>query len=177
METERNGQADDPLMYAMQVVTQDNTAVSTIIRHFCATNLPSMQDFMHRVHGRITAPTRMRCIVYRTINPTFAIHGVYRDTSVNDRFRMSFTRFRLSAHNLAIESGRWNRRGRGRLPLEERMCVCGAIQTELHVVEVCPILDNVRRTYNLQSLEDLFNGKYNIDQSCIMCHKILNLYN
>ena len=29
---------------------------------------------------------------------------------------------------------------KGSFPIEERLCVCGAVQTEMHVVEVCPFL-------------------------------------
>lgn len=29
---------------------------------------------------------------------------------------------------------------KGSLSIEERLCVCGAVQTEMHVVEVCPFL-------------------------------------
>ncbi|MPC43274.1 hypothetical protein E2C01_036917 [Portunus trituberculatus] len=34
---------------------------------------------------------------------------------------MSFTKLRLSGHNLAIVTGLCNRRGRGRVPVEERL--------------------------------------------------------
>ena len=58
--------------------------------------------------------------------------------NINELERMEWTRLRLSSHSLAVEVGRWNRRGRGRLPMEERLCVCGQIQTEQHVIEICP---------------------------------------
>lgn len=90
-------------------------------------------------------------------------------------FRISFTRFRVSEHNLAIESGRWNRRGRGRLPMEERPCTCGGIQTE-RVVQHCVTTENVRRLYGLSTLKDSFNGKDSNEDSCKIIHKILSLY-
>ncbi|MPC87205.1 hypothetical protein E2C01_082061 [Portunus trituberculatus] len=37
--------------------------------------------------------------------------------------------------SLAIASGRWNRRRRSGLPIEEQLWVCGAVQTERLVVE------------------------------------------
>lgn len=177
MRLERDGQVDDPLMHAIHIATQSSTAASTVIRDFIATDAPSMQDLMRRVHERIAASTGSRCVVYRSINPTLATHSVYRDRhTVDDRCRISFTRLRVSGHNLAIESGRWNRRGRGRLPIEQRLCVCGAVQTERHVVEVCPLSHHIRLRYNIQNLEDLFNGKFDTARSCEICHSVLNLY-
>ena len=43
---------------------------------------------------------------------------------------------KLSAHSPTIEEGRWNRRGRGRLPLEESMCSCGQVQMEAYIIMV-----------------------------------------
>ena len=57
---------------------------------------------------------------------------------------MAFTRFRVSGHILTKETGRWNRRGCGRLPFEG-VCVCGgAVQTERHLVENCPMTEYKR---------------------------------
>ena len=135
MESERRGQADDPLMYTVDVVMRANTVTSTRIRDFLSTEMPTMQHLMRKVHDRISVSMGSRYAAYRTINPTFAVHSVYKERhTVNGLLKISFTRLRVSGHSLAIESGRWNRRGRGRLPVEERLCVCGAIQTERHVI-------------------------------------------
>ena len=75
-----------------------------------------------------------------------------------------------------METGRWNRRGRGRLPLEERQCVCGGVQTEKHVIELCPFSYDVRQNYNFVTLEDLFSGRYDNLTICKVIHDILNLY-
>ncbi len=39
------------------------------------------------------------------------------------------TRIRLSSHRLRVETGRWDR-----IPFENRTCLCGAVQTEEHVL-------------------------------------------
>ena len=62
---------------------------------------------------------------------------------------------RVIGHSLAIETGRWNRRGRGRLKVAERLCPCGAVQTELHVLESCPLTQDVRTSYNFHSFNQL----------------------
>ena len=173
----QKGARDGPLMFTVELYIGANTATSATVSDFLNTNVPAMHDLIQNVHARITASTGSRCITYRSINPDFALHTVYRERHVvDDRFRISFTRFRVSGHNLAIETGRWNRRGRGRLPLEERLCVCGEVQTERHVVEDCPISGCIRLTYGLESLEDLFNTRYTDDLSCKIIHDILNLY-
>ena len=60
-------------------------------------------------------------IFYRTVNPELKVHELYsrRSSGVKELQRMSWIRLWLSAHSLAIEKGRWDRRGRGSLPWEE----------------------------------------------------------
>ena len=94
---------------------------------------------------------------------------------MNDRYRISFTRFRLSGHSLAIETGRWNRRGRGRLPVEERLCECGLVQTEKHVIEYCPKTQQLRNVYGIRTLHDLFSNSSN-EAQCKFVHDILELF-
>ena len=65
------------------------------------------------------------------------MRSVYNSVvKVREIERTSWTKLQLSGYSLAVEEGRWNRRGRGRLPLEERLC--GEVQTERHVFEQCP---------------------------------------
>ena len=136
-----------------------------------------MERLLKNVHDRILASSGSRCVVYRTLNPTFGLHAMYKDRhTIDDRHRMSFTRFRVSGHSLNVETGRWNRRGRGRLPMEERLCVCGQVQTEQHVVEQCPITSEVRVRYGLYCIKDLFNRKYSDEISVKITHDILNLF-
>ena len=95
---------------------------------------------------------------------------------VNEIERMSWTRLRLSAHSLAIERGRWNRRGRGRLPIEERLCPCGQIQTEAHIIENCLMSLQVRQTYNFSTVNDLMITKTDFNIVCSIVHKLLSIY-
>ena len=50
-----------------------------------------------------------------------------------------FTRSRLSSHRLKIETGRW-----ARIEPEDRLCMCGQIQTEEHVLLYCVLTDHIR---------------------------------
>ena len=174
---EREDLPDDPFMFALGVSTRENTPMSTTIRSFLYTDIPDMCDLMRNVHERIASSGGSRCIVYRTLNPSLSVHRLYTERHVvNDRLRVSFTRFRVSGHSLAIETGRWNRRGRGRLPVEERLCVCGQVQDEKHVVETCPFSRGVRQLHGLFRIEDLFNHTYNDEKSCKIIYDILKLY-
>ncbi|MPC39828.1 hypothetical protein E2C01_033377 [Portunus trituberculatus] len=87
-----------------------------------------------------------------------------------------FTRFRTCGHSLAVETGRWNRRGRGRLPVEERLCIHGQIQTGKHVVEDCPLTENTRQVYNISRLEDLFNDNISSQEARAIIHEILEIF-
>ena len=83
----------------------------------------------------------------------------------------------MSAHYLAVETGRWNRCGRGRLPMEERLCLCGLVQTERHVIEECVLSEHVRRANNINLLLDVFSEEQDFSNVCQFAHKVLNIYN
>ena len=82
----------------------------------------------------------------------------------------------MSAHSLAVEVGRWNRRGRGRLPLEERLCPCGEIQTERHVTQHCILTEHLREMYNFAHIQDLFSDKFDNNERCCIIYKILDVF-
>ena len=115
-------------------------------------------------------------IVYREINPTLATPVIYtQKLPINEFHRLEFTEFRVSGHALTIETGLWNRRGRGRLPVEKRLCGCGSIQAERHVVEQCVLSQHVRQAYAYLTLEDLFENVNN-DTICKVIYDILSVY-
>ena len=93
---------------------------------------------------------------YNTLNRDCKIHNIYYDKEVfPEHMRLEFTRFRLSSHNLEVESGRWKR-----IPHINRTCKCdgNAIQDELHVLKDCSLTDHIRSTYNIEvtNLNDFF---------------------
>ena len=100
----------------------------------------------------------------------------YVEGITNEIERVSWTRFRLSSHSLAIEKGRWNRRGRGRFPVEERLCPCGQVQTEVRVIEACPLSVQVRQKYNVNTIHDLMVVRKDYDKVCSAIHELLRLY-
>lgn len=175
--SERSDLVDDPLTFAFEIAKRNNTSTSRTITEFRDTDVPDVSSLIDNVHTRITASSGSRCIVYRNLNPNFIVHSVYKERhTVNERYRIAFTRLRVSGHSLCIETGRWNRRGRGRLPVEERLCVCGEVQTERHVIESCPVSSNVRQRLGFSQIEELFNGQFMNNVSCKTVFDILNLY-
>lgn len=62
-----------------------------------------------------------------------------------DKYKFALSRFRLSSHSLAIESGRYNN-----TPREERLCIhcnMNTIENEYHFLLVCPFYADLRRKY------------------------------
>ena len=84
--------------------------------------------------------------------------------------RIEFTRYRLSSHNLKVETGRW-----GRVERENRVCSCnvGGIQDEDHALLRCGFTNDLRQRYHIQtdSLVDIYNGK----EDEIMCDMFYEL--
>ena len=72
----------------------------------------------------------------------------------------------------AIEEGRWNRRGRGRLPVEESLCSCGEIQSEQHVVADC-FRKHIRQEFNVHTIENLMLEGNDFASVGTIVHRIL----
>ena len=102
------------------------------------------------------------------------MHPIYaaRSPAVHEIHRIAWTRLHLSAHTLAIEEGRWNRRGR--LPVEERLCPCGAVQDEVHVVQHCPATEHLRLAYGFQTVAELYDKS--VSEMCEVSFKIISTY-
>ena len=79
---------------------------------------------------------------YMAINPTLSVHPMYCAMDACERERISASRLRLGSHHLKIETGRWSR-----IPRDNRLCPCGAVQDESHAMLSCPFTQNVRDTY------------------------------
>ncbi len=60
--------------------------------------------------------------------------------------------------------------------LEERLCSCGQIQTEQHVVEDCIRTLAIRNKYNVSTIENLFIERTDFATVCSIVHDILNEY-
>ena len=168
---------DDPLVFVIKVVKSTTTCTGKMLRDFLNNDVTELSEVMQRVRNGIIDSNTSRRITYKAINPDLSTHYVYKEKhNINERDRLSFTQFRVSGHSLACETGRWNRRGRGRLPLEERLCSCGNIQTERHTVEDCPLTHRLRSQYQFSSMEQLFSDQFNPEVTCRIIYELLNTY-
>ena len=80
--------------------------------------------------------------MYCSVNPDLLVHPMYADITVPEFQRTVFMRLRLSAHSLRTETGRW-----ALIPRENRLCGCGAVQTEAHVLTLYPVSADLRSLY------------------------------
>ena len=152
---ERQGFTDDPFMFAMKLIehSKTDTYIHTIISQ---EHINSGIDILKQ-SVRNSQKTKMK--TYITLNPSLSVHPVYflRDATIQDYLRTVFTRCRLSSHKLKIETGRW-----ARIPPEDRLCLCGNIQTEEHVLLHCVLTCHIRdmSSSNIEfpiSISDMFD--------------------
>ena len=177
MYSDRVNLVDDPVIHAIGIVRRLNTLLGRLVNEYITENVIDFETTMGYVHWQIIESTTSRCEVYKTIDPELSVHIIYKEKkAVNELYMISFTCLRVSGHNLCIETGRWNRRGRGRIPVEKRLCECAAVQTEHYIMQDCPISSNFRDAYHIVSVETCFRGVWIISLMCKVIHDVLKLY-
>ena len=130
---ERNNAEDDPFGIVWRLVNENPKTPCAKYIDKMMRNPPSIQKDAEELHSKIRTSTRTKFITYSTtMNPRLELHAMYRDPAIPEHQRLAATRLRLSSHNMAIERGRWTR-----TPREERLCHCGRVQDEAHVVSDC----------------------------------------
>ena len=123
-----------------------------------------------RCHSEaVAASATSRRVAYRQLNPSLSVHRMYSHPTLPERERVSTTRIRLGSHYLKVETGRWSR-----MPRDERLCPCGSIQDECHVLTECMYTVALRLAHNLDfsSPATLMNG----DPTAVTsyCHNVLS---
>ena len=92
---------------------------------------------------RIMESTASMCIYYHNFN--FSGKSCIYSSFLNDYHRYIISRWRLSNHDLKIETGRYTKPC---TPREERLCnFCNSIEDEYHVIFVCPLYAIIRHNY------------------------------
>ncbi|MCG8045176.1 MAG: reverse transcriptase family protein [Candidatus Thiodiazotropha taylori] len=98
--------------------------------------------FMQNWHSRIEESSRARFYI------TFANFEFqkYLDCLKIAKFRKSFCRYRVSAHRLEVEAGRWTKPNK--TPLENRKCrICNVLEDEYHFLFECVLYQELRKQY------------------------------
>ena len=166
---------DDPWSHAVRLVMESNTSTGRFISDLIAQEKDDVGEAVSTLRASVAASNSSRRATYVSLNPDFTVHDLYSARKfIDDLHRTSFTKIRVCGHNLAVETGRWNRRGRGRLPLEERLCPCGEVQTELHVVESCPLTQPLRDHHHFASWQGLMAKDSQVASEII--HLLLSVY-
>jgi hypothetical protein len=99
-------------------------------------------NFMQNWQDEINNSTRADC--YRLYS-NFSFKS-YLDTLNICKFRYDLTRFRLSAHRLYIETGRWHKPNP--IPRNERKCLfCNCLEDEFHFLLECELYKDIRKKY------------------------------
>ena len=167
----------DPLGLTINTVLGARYNTRNYVHSLIHADVDDIGETMENHKISIRNSNSSRRLTYKEMNPDLSVHNVYVDKhNIPEHQRISFTRFRLSAHSLAVEVGRWNRRGRGRLPMEERLCSCGEVQTEIHVVRDCPLTIDIRTRYGIVNISNIFCSERPIAEQCLILHKLLLKY-
>ena len=98
-----------------------------------------IDDYLQKWYAEINNSSRLQS--YSIFKHSFKIES-YLNTLSNKKYRIALSRFRISAHNLEIEIGRYEDRDR-----KERLCKsCNmkVIENEYHFLLVCPHYRDLR---------------------------------
>ena len=138
-----------PAHFAMQLNRQAGTAAGSYIDCLIKETPGSLRNrSLQSVQKKIGESDSSRRKTYTDFNAGFTFHPVYT-SDVPEWARIAFTRLRLGSHRLKVETGRWSR-----IPKEERLCSCRAIQTEAHVLLRCPMTEPLRRNFSMLKFDD-----------------------
>ena len=172
---DRRDMNDDPWAHAIRLVREANTPTGRFVSDLISQEKDDVGEAISALRTSVAASSSSRRATYVSLNPDFTVHDLYVTRKfMDDVHRTSFTKIRVCGHNLAVETGRWNRRGRGRLPLEERLCPCGEVQTELRVVESCPLTQPIREQHQFASWQGLMQKDSQVTAK--ICHLLLSMY-
>ena len=123
LEKRINMEDEDPFMFVWSLLRQYHVPLSqkvdSILQQPDHVN-KGMNDLMRTV----STSDRTKSVLYCRLNPGLETHSVYISRTLTpEPYRVSFTRLRLTSHNLKSETGRWSR-----IPADRRLCPFNSIQ-------------------------------------------------
>ena len=139
---DRKGMRDDPFMKIWEICRDSETPGYRYLMDVLEGGDHEEMDRMSRVE-RVRTNDGSKFRYYCDANPDLTEHNLYK-SNIPEYQRISFSRLRLSSHRLAIETGRWTRPP---TPREDRLCSCGGVQTEEHIITECEVTENIRKGY------------------------------
>ena len=174
MVNERSSVYHDPFFFAYELTRDLNPVTYRSINNVLSVG-NHIVIAIDVLKARVLRTGRTKFVTYREINPLLISHDVYskqhNDSFIDEMYRVSFTRLRLSSHNLRVETGRWSRQ-----PRERRLCQCGQVQDEKHVIEQCPLTERFRFFHPtvVKFPDILVNAKS--QRAFKLIHDVLNAY-
>jgi hypothetical protein len=172
MISDRRHLPDDPFMVILDLVKQSGSATAKRIDHLMGdTNFISDSLEAAKNNVRTKATSKSKFAAYLEMNPSLESPALYR-ISTPEHMRVAVSRLRLISHNLRTETGRWSRTERDR-----RLCPCGMIQTERHVVQDCMLVQDIREScQNTDSdFTDIMKGESY--ENVTLLYKIMMYFN
>ena len=110
----------------------------------------SLQDMREKIHLKADRG-QSKYATYIKLNPLLRRPNIY-DSIVPTYKLHHTTRIRMISHNLQIELGRQRR---PTIPPEERLCICGDIETENHYTQHCNLYTHIRHKYEINDEMEL----------------------
>ena len=144
LESRRNT-PEDPFMFVYQLCQQAKTPCAKYVNALLQKG-DIIEDDIREIKLRVRESNGSKFVTYRELNPDLDVCAIYTDNRVNELNRIKVSQLRLSSHNLAIETGRWSR-----IPRDRRLCSCGEVQTELHVICYCTLTEPCRRNKDVDT--------------------------
>ena len=172
MWSERRYFEDDPLVHTIRTILSYNYHTARLLEDLLYNDIDDVQIAPGDRREKVLNSDSSRFQLYCILKPNLESHVIYTNEKYEkEAHHVSWTKIRVSGHSLAVEEGRWNRRGRGRLPLEERLCDCEEIQSERHVIEQC-----LRQKCGITTMKNLLVERDDYVSVCGVIHSILSFY-
>ena len=144
---------DSILSELIDQATELHTPMANYINKLVKNTQDPSTECLTAFKQKVRSSEKSKLKTYVSINPDLSHHPIYsKHTPVPEFHRVTTTRTRLSSHRLRIETGRWNR-----TPREERICTCGSIQDERHVLLECVRSAQIRSNYNSLDFSSLYS--------------------
>ena len=100
------------------------------------------ESLKHKFQNSFEADAENKLGAYLLVNPELNCPEI---GNIPEFERIKITRYRCGAHYLEIEKGRFQRKNR-----EDRLCMCGDVQTLSHVILDCPLVTRIPQATSLK---------------------------
>ena len=168
--TSRDDFEGSPAQLALHLAVQVQSQAGNYVNSLLNSETGGLRvDNMESLRRKILESESSRRKTYCEFNPGITRHPIYKE-SVPEYERIAFTRIRLGSHRLRIETGRWSR-----IPQADRLCPCGAVQSEKHVLLHCPESAPLRECFpnlSFDGLDVLMSGSP--PELAKLCQMVLN---